>query len=949
MAQATSATTGGLSGTVKDDTGAPIAGVNVAIRGVTSEATTSDAKGDFAFGGLPPGLYAIVASKAGYQTARQADLAIFAGEVENVAIALPRASFSSLRTIATVRSAARGTFNTSTASVSTVSSQDFANQGATQVMDALNQLPGVQASYSADSTNPVSPAGASFPNIRDALSYETATLIDGHPVSVGRYGDYELNFINPFMLQGVEVIKGPGALAPQTNYAIGGTVNFRTLDPTATATPNYTFGYTNFGGTFFNFGISDTIGRLGFVADVAGTNDPSPINNAEYIGNINNGVAYINGTSDVLTYNNTQTPVPGTSGALYNEYNLRVCCFTVTGDYNNLSELLKLRYKFSPATTATVSYLGSQSTADENGVTSQQTPSIFVPGAGYAGTVPLGSTFLSNNVYPAPDEESNNEPILQAEVSTTLGNDTILARYYHASIYRLITQGGSNPNLPTWATDTLSGTNSGGLTYNDVTIPVAWYEYYREDEIDKLGGTDLQYSHPYGEGSDATLSWSHTNSQTQDFEYETDYLGTNADNSFNGTVVPETDTTVPGGSSEIYNTFRFADINNFSNKLTGMLSVYENMYQWTTAQSCGSPCNVDGSNAVFATNRSTHLDERGGLTYALNPNVIVRAAAGSSIAPPYMYLLSKYTGAVSYTSGNPYATQALNNPNLQPETSFGYDLGADVRLKNTYYASADVYMTNLFNQYNPYTEFSGTCTPAVNAGCPATGVPILATIYGNVSNSRYEGIELSLKRVVQNGIGFVISGSTQRGYAYNLPANFWCSGVIPGACTPANYNINLNVVPGQNFTVANGYYHTSGCPASGSYYCGATSLWNQSVPYLQGYAEVNWQNARGWYASFGGTLFGKNNSLGEPPFVEARATLRVPLTSTLAFQVSGTNIFNAYSGLFPIVGGGVGVPLITGGLGIGVGSTLGPAEYRFALTKALGSGAAPNVSGYGAP
>ncbi|HTX57161.1 MAG TPA: TonB-dependent receptor, partial [Candidatus Acidoferrales bacterium] len=509
VAQATSTTTGGLTGTVTDDTGATVAGATITVRGVTTQTTTSDAKGAFQFSDLPAGLYSIVAQRAGYQTAQQSDFAVFAGEVERVAITLPRASFSSLRTIATVRSTTHATFNTSTASVTTISSQDFVNQSATQVMSALNELPGVQASYSADSTNPVSPAGASFPNIRNALSYETATLIDGHPVSVGRYGDYELNFINPFMLQSVEVIKGPGADALQTNYAIGGTVNFRTLDPTATATPMYTFGYDNFGGTFFNFGLSNTVGRLGFVFDIAGDNDPSPINNPVYIGNLNNGVAYVNGTNDVLGYNNSQTPIPGTDGAAYNEYNLRACCFTVTGNYDNLSELLKLRYKFSSATTATVSYLGSQTQADENGVTSQQTPSIFVPGAGYAGTVPLGATFLSNNVYPAPDTELNNEPILQAEVSTTLDNDTILARYYHASIYRLISQGGNNPNQPTWGVDTLSGTNSGGQTYNDVTVPVAWYEYYREDEIDKLGGTDFEYTHPYGDkGSTATFSWS---------------------------------------------------------------------------------------------------------------------------------------------------------------------------------------------------------------------------------------------------------------------------------------------------------------------------------------------------------------------------------------------------------------------------------------------------------
>jgi len=947
---ASSAQAGTVSGTVVDAAGSPVSGVTVTLRGSQTYTATSDSKGAFSIANVTPGVYTLTAARAGYETATENDYAVVSGQNGAVAVTLSVASFTSLRTIATVRSTGRGTFNTSTAAVNTVSAQDFANQGSPQVTRILDQVPGVQISYPSGSGNAAVPGAITFPNIRNALSYETASLIDGHPLSVGRFGDYVTSFLNSYMLQQAEVIKGPGANAPQTNYAIGGTVNFRTKDPTQALTPDYSFGYTNFGGTFFNFGLSGTIadGKLGFVADVASVNEPSALNGqSEYVGQLNGAVAHINGTTDVWSYNDLQSGVPGAPNAgLYNSYSLKVCCYAISGNFFNLSELLKLRYKFSSATTATVSYLGGQTTADQNGNTSQLTPTSFQPPAGYSGSTPVGYQFLTASAYPGGDIETNNEPILQAEVSSTLGSDTILARYYHASIYRLLVEGSNSPSVPNTLLQTVSGVNegaNGGAVYNDVTVPVDYYDYFRQDEIDKLGGTDLQYSHPYGEGGNITLSWSNTISQTQYFTQGT-AITVNPDNSFGGAALAPPTVSIPTGSSETFQTLRLSDTQNFGEKFNGMLSLYDNSYKWTAAQACGSPCDPGGSNATFATTSLNHFDGRLGLTYRPEANLILRGALGSSIAPPYLNLVSKFNGGVTYNGYGAYATESLNNPNLKPETSFGWDVGADARIKGSYYVSGDIYLTNLFNQYDPYTELSNQlCTPAVNKSCPVAGIPILYQLNGNVSNSRYEGIELSLKRVVTDGFGFVLSGSTQRGYAYNLPANFYCSGK-QAVCTPANYDINLNVVSGVNFNTSSSsaYYHTGACanqtnPQSSSYWCGATSLWNQSVPYLQGYGEINWQNPRGWYASFGGTLFGKNNSFSEPPFIEARASVRAPITSTLSLQISGNNIFNAYKQLFPIVGGGVSIPLATGGIGITNANVLGPAQYNFILTKTFGA------------
>ncbi|MGB6986666.1 MAG: TonB-dependent receptor [Candidatus Aquilonibacter sp.] len=961
LAQAASTTAGGVSGTVKDQSGAPVVGATITLRGVTTVQGTSDAKGAFAINDVPAGVYAITVDRAGYQSATETDFAVLSGQVEPLAVVLQAATFSSLQTIASVRSAGRGTFNTSPASVSTVSVQDFVNQGVTDLGPVLNQIPGLQVSLPSNDGNGAAPGAITFANIRNGLAFETATLVDGHPLSVGKYGDYVLSFWTPFMFQSYQVVKGPGADAPQTNFAINGTLNMRTLDPTETFTPTYLFGFTSTGGDFFNFGVSGTTGKLGFVADIAGVNDNSVIDGQKvYIGEQPGGVAHINGTTDVLTYNNSLGVIPGTNGtaANYNIYNLLACCYGVSGSIYKLNELLKFRYRFSSSTTATVSYLGAQATADQNGNTSELTPSTFVPGAGYSGPIPVGANFEIANVYPGGDIETNNEPMFQAEISTTLGQDTILGRYYHASIYRLLNEGSSNYLNPVTIPETLNGYNEYGQTYNNVTVPVDWYDYYYQSESDQLGGIDLQYEHPYGAGNFVTLSASQTISTTSYWYQETTTNYNGATNAFTGVTLDEPDVSIPEGSGEKFTTLRVSGNQNFGEKFNAVLTLFDNLYQFTAATACGSgasstaanACQISGNNATFQTNYTTHFDERLGLTYRPSPDLVVRASAGSSIAPPYINLLSRFNTIPTYSTGEPTVTINQANPNLVPETAFGYDLGADYRLKNTYFVSADAYMTNLFNQFLLTTVDSGLkCTTITFPGsnCPAPGSPnvppdVWYSIYGNVNNSRYEGIEVSLKHLVQKGFGFIVQGSTQRGYAYNLGSNFYCgfgpSSTLP--CTPANYNQNLAVVAGQNFNGGSEmYFHSGSCSnqtniTSSSYWCATgNNVSNQAVPYLQGYAEINWQNGAGWYASIGSTLFGKNNSYNEPPFTVARATIRAPLTSTLSLQVSGYNIFNAYSQVFPIVSGGVAVPLANGAVGPTNGNVIGPATYTFSLTK----------------
>jgi outer membrane receptor protein involved in Fe transport len=924
---------GSVSGTVTDTTGAPISGAAVMMTGPTSYSTTTDANGHFAIDTVTQGVYTISVSKAGYYRAVQS-IAVVAGQPQNLTVSMGAITFSSLRTIAHVQANGRGAINTSAASVNVITPQEFVNQAAPQVTRVLNQIPGLQISFPSNSANAAAPGAITVPNLRDAESYETATLIDGHYISVGQYGDNVTTFLNTFMFGNIEVVKGPGADSPEDNNAIGGTLNFHTKDPTLTATPDVLVGLDNHGGTFTNFGISDTIfdGRLGFVVDVATDNNPSAINGLRVYydpsGGSHNGAL---GTG-TLEGNPGYTQVPHTLSFLPTQYHLLACCYTLQGYLQQNAELIKLRYRLSPATVATVSYLGSQSWSDQNANTSDYIDGVFAPGGGYTGSLQPGPIQVAN-VFPGTfSGEFNNEPIFQAEVSTTLGNDSFIARYYGASIERYQFQGGTSPFNLDYNNVTLYGSSSTVYpnpfpppatvtvpeTYNGTGASVGYADFYQEPEIDKLTGESFEWQHPFANNDMLTFSVDQTHAQSTDYSV------------FYG---PFYSYGLPPGTEQLYTTYLLRLHAYITPKLDATLSNYYNTYSSTFATMCPpyDPFCTDrstvenGTGLTFSTVKNTHYDPRVALVYRPTLNSSVRLSAGGAIAPPFMGLLSSITTAPSYNGQ--VAIESQSNGNLKPETAFGYDLGADYRLGDGLtVVSADGYLTNLFNRFFGQTINTGlTCGPAnpCTGGAPV-GTPILNSTNTNISNARFEGVELSIKRNPVVGFGFNLSGAIMRGYFYNLPPGFYCS-VPTKACinNPTQWDQNLNIIAGQNTNgITDGFYAIS--------YNG-----NMRIPYSQGNAELWYSFPNRAYLMFGETYYGNNNSLNERAFTIGYTTLRYPIGKRLAIEVSGDNIFNKYSGLLPVLGAGVPIPLANGWTGATTGNVLGPATWRLVLTTTL--------------
>jgi hypothetical protein len=480
-----------VQGTVSNAvTGAPVSGVSIALSGPGTYRATSNARGSFTLTGVTPGVYTIVASANGFVQQRITEYALLQGGTYTVSVAMQAIDINSLKTIASVTSSARGrgTFNVSPASQVTIGSEAFAQQGQSQVMQVLDELPGFTTAHESANNNPAAPGAASYPNIRGAQTYETASMVDGHAVArVG--GGYRSQYLNPALFQEVEVIKGPGASSPTINYAISGTVNFVTLEPTLKPATTLRYGIDSWGSQTFTLRSTGTAGRLSYAAVYAvngqngyaqGYNTAYPLGQWVNVGTagartsaggaptggfayIDNNVSPVSPPAPTAANHGLNILNPATVNQNnYGETGLYACCASVSTYNNETAQLLKLRYKLSDATALTYTYLATHGTTDENGNHLWQADTFFNPtlnmnnasaaqlagvnAAGYP--VPVGGQFYYDDNYLAPQQlRHQDEPINQLDLRTAIGkNMTLLARGFSAVTTNIAGDGVTSPD-----------------------------------------------------------------------------------------------------------------------------------------------------------------------------------------------------------------------------------------------------------------------------------------------------------------------------------------------------------------------------------------------------------------------------------------------------------------------------------------------------------------------
>jgi outer membrane receptor protein involved in Fe transport len=436
-------TTGTLTGTltgkvINSATNRPVGGASInAQSGSGQFNTTTQNDGSFSLT-LPAGVYDITANKGGFQTASATGYPVVAGTSSSIQISLVEASSTTLKTIGRVTVTRASSINTSSTSITGIDSAVINQRDLPNLEDTVTELPGVSLARTTSSTANL------FFNVRGTWA-ETKVNIEGHPLSPGTFGTWNANYANAGIFDQVEVLKGAGFNGPTAGESAFGTVNLRTRDFSPHNYVDLKGGFDSYSGSLYSvFGNVNTLhDRLSILVGKSFSGYRGPSDN--YLGNRINTSA-ISG----MPLGTGQVP---TGYLALNQFvdNL--------GDrYSLEGELLKARYRISPATSVTAEFLGLQGqyqpqagsyaslegngtiAACFNGFTAVTNPALCTVTSTY--NPPYSQNLIGSMVpqyafFPGSYIQ-NNEPQFSAEFRTSFKNDTILIRPYAALINRYI-------------------------------------------------------------------------------------------------------------------------------------------------------------------------------------------------------------------------------------------------------------------------------------------------------------------------------------------------------------------------------------------------------------------------------------------------------------------------------------------------------------------------------
>ncbi len=263
-------------------------------------------------------------------------------------IALNRAtSASGLRTIANVRAGGVGTLQTTTTIQSSVDVNVVQQTNQLRMAESLDKFPAVN--YSDADSSRGDDIGV---DIRGLKPSETQILLDGHPIGPfgvypgwdigGGNGGFDMADSPVFALKEAQVTYGSGATGLYGVDAVGGAIDFQTIDFTSKPEGLVKWGIGDEGTQPFGVQATGTINKLGYV----------------FVHGVNGTYGQFPGQIIAQT---------GSRGTDFTSSTLAQSTYLVTGDTVLRNDLGKLRWSFSPSTSLTLTGYSATSWDDKTG------------------------------------------------------------------------------------------------------------------------------------------------------------------------------------------------------------------------------------------------------------------------------------------------------------------------------------------------------------------------------------------------------------------------------------------------------------------------------------------------------------------------------------------------------------------------------------------------------
>jgi len=244
----------------------------------TSYRTTTDARGAFHFSHIAPGTYRLSVEATGYQPALSTPVIVSPRGTARMALAVQRAA-GSLHVIAVTSTKPSSSLQQSSAFVTTINSEALQASGVQRAGDALRQLAAVNNGITGDTAALGDDINL---NIRGIGTAETVAALDGNPIGYGIKGGFNYQLSPLFPFRDVQVLYGSGGSDVLGINAIGGVVNFQTLDPTPTQVVSVMQGYGTFQRQATNLIASGSSGKLGYVLAYGVSGLDGPFRNAYF-------------------------------------------------------------------------------------------------------------------------------------------------------------------------------------------------------------------------------------------------------------------------------------------------------------------------------------------------------------------------------------------------------------------------------------------------------------------------------------------------------------------------------------------------------------------------------------------------------------------------------------------------------------------------------------------